>query len=100
MKLSLLDLIDFLVLTLGKAFFRSGFFFMNKSGRPFTLYGGKWPALVIHHIYLFEWYSLSWKHPFSPIRRHNSDSNQMKFTLPLAVKKLFHCFSRSARHID
>ncbi len=47
MNLSLLDLIVFIVLTLGNVLFGASFFFKNKTSDQFTSGGGKLPAWVV-----------------------------------------------------
>ncbi len=47
MNLSLLDLIVFIVLTLGNVLFGASFFFKNKTSDQFTTGGGKLPAWVV-----------------------------------------------------
>ena len=47
MKLSILDLIVFIVLTLGSVIFGASFYFKNKTSDQFTSGGGKLPALIV-----------------------------------------------------
>ena len=47
MKLSILDLIVFIVLTLGSVIFGASFYFRNKTSDQFTSGGGKLPALIV-----------------------------------------------------
>ncbi len=47
MKLSILDLIVFIVLTFGNVIFGASFFFKNKTSKQFTAGGGKIPAWVV-----------------------------------------------------
>lgn len=47
MKLSILDLIVFIVLTFGNVIFGASFFFKNKTASQFTSGGGKLPAWIV-----------------------------------------------------
>lgn len=47
MKLPLLDLIVFVVLTFGNVIFGASFFFKNKTSKQFTVGGGKLPAWIV-----------------------------------------------------
>lgn len=98
MKLQLLDLIDFLILTLGNEIFGSGILFRNNSGRPFTSCRGKWPALVIHPICLFQRHSSAWEGPFSQGKRHNPDKNPINLKSRSSVIKYFLWVSQFSRH--
>jgi SSS family solute:Na+ symporter len=87
MKLSLLDLIIFFVLTLGNVFLGASFFFKNKTTAQFTSGGGRIPAWVVG-MSIFATFVSSISFLALPGKAYVSNWNAFVFSLSIPVASL------------
>ncbi len=87
MKLSLLDLIIFFVLTLGNVILGASFFFKNKTTAQFTSGGGKIPAWVVG-MSIFATFVSSISFLALPGKAYASNWNAFVFSLSIPVASL------------
>jgi SSS family solute:Na+ symporter len=88
MKLTILDLIVFLVLTVGNVLFGASFFFKNKTSGQFTAGGGKLPAWVVG-MSIFATFVSSISFLALPGKAYMSNWNAFVFSLSIPVASFF-----------
>jgi solute:Na+ symporter, SSS family len=88
MKLSVLDLIVFLVLTLGSVIFGASFFFKNKTSSQFTSGGGKIPGWIVGFS-LFAAFLSSISFLGLPGKAYTSNWNAFVFSLSIPITAIF-----------
>ena len=84
MKLSVLDLIVFIVLTFGNVIFGASFFFKNKTSDKFTSGGGKLPAWVVG-MSIFATFVSSISFLALPGKAYMSNWNAFVFSLSIPI---------------
>ncbi len=84
MKLPLLDLVVFLVLTLGNVIFGASFYFKNKTSDQFTSGGGKLPAWIVG-MSIFATFVSSISFLALPGKAYMSNWNAFVFSLSIPV---------------
>lgn len=87
MKLPILDLIVFMVLTFGNVIFGASFFFKNKTTSQFTSGGGKLPAWVVG-MSIFATFVSSISFLALPGKAYMSDWNAFVFSLSIPVASI------------
>ena len=87
MKLSLLDLIVFIVLTFGNVIFGASFFFKNKTSDQFTAGGGKLPAWVVG-MSIFATFVSSISFLALPGKAYMSNWNAFVFSLSIPIASI------------
>ncbi len=87
MNLSLLDLIVFIVLTLGNVLFGASFFFKNKTSDQFTSGGGKLPAWVVG-MSIFATFVSSISFLGLPGKAYMSNWNAFVFSLSIPIASI------------
>ena len=87
MKLSLLDLIVFIVLTFGNVIFGASFFFKNKTSSHFTSGGGKIPAWAVG-MSIFATFVSSISFLALPGKAYASNWNAFVFSLSIPVASI------------
>lgn len=87
MKLSLLDLIVFIVLTFGNVIFGASFFFKNKTSDHFTSGGGKLPAWVVG-MSIFATFVSSISFLALPGKAYSSNWNAFVFSLSIPLASI------------
>jgi SSS family solute:Na+ symporter len=88
MKLSVLDLLVFIVLTLGSVLFGASFFFKNKNSSQFTSGGGKIPGWVVGFS-LFAAFLSSISFLGLPGKAYTSNWNAFAFSLSIPLAAIF-----------
>ncbi len=88
MKLSVLDLIVFIVLTLGSVIFGASFFYKNKTSSQFTSGGGKLPGWVVGFS-LFAAFLSSISFLGLPGKGYMSNWNAFVFSLSIPIAAIF-----------
>ncbi|MEI6679505.1 MAG: sodium:solute symporter [Mariniphaga sp.] len=88
MKLSVLDLLVFIVLTLGSVLFGASFFFKNKTSSQFTSGGGKIPGWVVGFS-LFAAFLSSISFLGLPGKAYTSNWNAFAFSLSIPLAAIF-----------
>lgn len=87
MKLSVLDLIVFIALTLGNVIFGASFFFKNKTSGQFTAGGGKLPAWVVG-MSIFATFVSSISFLALPGKAYMSNWNAFVFSLSIPIASI------------
>ncbi|MEI6047806.1 MAG: sodium:solute symporter [Bacteroidota bacterium] len=87
MKLKLLDLIVFIVLTFGNVVFGASFFFKNKTSAQFTAGGGKLPAWIVG-MSIFATFVSSISFLALPGKAYMSNWNAFVFSLSIPVASI------------
>ena len=87
MKLSILDLIVFIVLTFGNVIFGASFFFRNKTISQFTAGGGKLPAWVVG-MSIFATFVSSISFLALPGKAYMSNWNAFVFSLSIPIASI------------
>lgn len=87
MKLSLLDLIVFLILTFGNVIFGASFFFKNNTADQFTSGGGKLPAWVVG-MSIFATFVSSISFLALPGKAYMSNWNAFVFSLSIPIASI------------
>lgn len=87
MKLPLLDLIIFIVLTFGNVVFGASFFFKNKTAHHFTTGGGKLPAWVVG-MSIFATFVSSISFLALPGKAYTSNWNAFVFSLSIPIASI------------
>lgn len=87
MKLPILDLIVFIVLTFGNVIFGASFFFKNKTSDQFTSGGGKLPAWVVG-MSIFATFVSSISFLALPGKAYSSNWNAFVFSLSIPVASI------------
>jgi SSS family solute:Na+ symporter len=88
MKLSVLDLLVFIVLTLGSVLYGASFFFKNKTSSQFTSGGGKIPGWVVGFS-LFAAFLSSISFLGLPGKAYTSNWNAFAFSLSIPLAAIF-----------
>ncbi len=88
MKLSVLDLLVFIVLTLGSVLFGASFFFKNKNSSQFTSGGGRIPGWVVGFS-LFAAFLSSISFLGLPGKAYTSNWNAFAFSLSIPLAAIF-----------
>ncbi len=88
MKLSVLDLLVFIVLTFGSVIFGASFFFKNKTSSQFTSGGGKIPGWVVG-LSLFAAFLSSISFLGLPGKAYMSNWNAFAFSLSIPLAAIF-----------